>query len=65
MDEIGTALTTTATATANTAATPPQREHSRTAPLHVLARARVRSLAARPVGPMKVRRAQENPNHHQ
>jgi len=65
MDEIGTALTATATATANTAGTPPRREHSRTAPPHVLAQARVRSLAARTVGPMKVRRAQENPTHHQ
>lgn len=49
----------------STDASPPHGDHGRTGPLHVLPRARVRSLAARPVGPMKVRRAQENPTHHQ
>lgn len=39
--------------------------HGRTAPQHLLAQARVRSLSARPVGPMKVVRAQLNPTHHQ
>ncbi|WIB76609.1 hypothetical protein DEJ28_13225 [Curtobacterium sp. MCPF17_002] len=42
-----------------------QPSHDRTARVHLLASARVRSLAARPAGPFRVRRAQENPNHHQ
>ncbi|WP_439692250.1 hypothetical protein ACRQ4B_15305 [Curtobacterium sp. SP.BCo] len=43
----------------------PSRLHAHTAPLHLLAQARVRSLAARPVGPMKVRRVQQFPTHRQ
>lgn len=39
--------------------------HERGLQRHGLAEARVRSLAARPVGPMKVRRAQEHPIRHQ
>jgi|GEM_PF-3327742 len=39
--------------------------HGRVAPLHLLAQARVRSLAARPVGPTKVVRAQVTPTDHQ
>lgn len=34
-----------------------QPSHARVAPAHLLATARVRSLAARPAGPFRVRRA--------
>jgi hypothetical protein len=46
-------------------AAPQPPSHERTAPAHLLALARVRSLSARPPGPFRVRRTPEDRAHHQ